>query len=221
MPVFIFRIHWCVQFSRKCCSAKFPLLPSIVPPPGIDAACPGPPVGRAARAAPLDRPKVHPACARGPKRVGPTGNRGPPQGARKEQATTGQWGSATAPAVTAGNFSGSRLSCASSAALTASVVAYRVPIGPEPCHKVVHPNVAAQTGQWPPEVAICNIPGYAQRYSHNKQNTSRRPAKLQTTKHNYQPSPRSFFLMDQTIVRPQWPQRSAGGPEPFYIQKCQ
>ena len=56
----------------------FPLLASIVPPPGVDAACPGPPVGGAAGAAPPDWQNVHIACARGPKRVGPTGNRGPP-----------------------------------------------------------------------------------------------------------------------------------------------
>ena len=57
---------------------NFPLLASIVPPPGIDAACPGPPVGRATITAPQIRPNVYLACARGPKRVGPTGNRGPP-----------------------------------------------------------------------------------------------------------------------------------------------
>ena len=56
----------------------FPLLASIIPPPGKDAACPGPPVVRATLTDPQIRLNAYLTCARGPKRVGPTGNRGPP-----------------------------------------------------------------------------------------------------------------------------------------------
>ena len=76
-----------------------------------------------------------------------------------------------------------------------------------PCYIVVHPNWAVPLVQWPPEVAICNIPGYAQRYSHNKQNSWRRPAMQETSKPTTLAATRTKNKQPQTnhSVSP-WPQ---------------